>query len=123
MLTVEGHPFAGQPVMLSEFGGTTFSGREGDWGYGQLGSAEEFAQHYRAVLEAVRSSELLAGFCYTQFADTFQEANGLLYMDRTPKFPIEEIASATRGPGHAYSPVLDLPDDEDVGEGSEPTSV
>ena len=44
-----------------------------------------------------RGSELLAGFCYTQFADTYQEANGLLYADRTPKFPIEQIAEATRG--------------------------
>jgi hypothetical protein len=41
---------------------------------------------------------LLAGFCYTQFTDTYQEANGLLTMDRTPKFPIEQIAIATRGP-------------------------
>ena len=32
---------------------------------------------------------------YTQFADTYQEANGLLYADRTPKFPIEEIRAAT----------------------------
>ena len=46
----------------------------------------------------VTSLELLAGFCYTQFADTYQEANGLLYADRTPKFPIENIALATRGP-------------------------
>ena len=40
------------------------------------------------VLETVRSLSLLAGFCYTQFADTYQEANGLVYADRTPKIPI-----------------------------------
>ena len=49
----------------------------------------------------MRSLPLLAGFCYTQFADTYQEANGLLYADRTPKFPIEQIALATRGPQNA----------------------
>ncbi len=49
-------------------------------------------------MEAVRSPPLLAGFCYTQFADTYQEANGLLYADRTPKFPLDQIAEATRGP-------------------------
>jgi hypothetical protein len=38
---------------------------------------------------------MFSGFCYTQFADTFQEANGLLYADRTPKFPIEQICAAT----------------------------
>jgi hypothetical protein len=41
---------------------------------------------------------LLAGFCYTQFTDTYQEANGLLYADRTPKFPLDRIACATSGP-------------------------
>jgi hypothetical protein len=40
---------------------------------------------------------MLSGFCYTQFADTYQEANGLLYADRSPKIPIERIALATRG--------------------------
>ena len=49
----------------------------------------------------VRSLNVLAGFCYTQFADTYQEANGLLYADRTPKFPIEDIALAVQGPGTA----------------------
>jgi len=39
---------------------------------------------------------LFSGFCYTQFADTFQEANGLLTADRTPKIPIEQIARAIR---------------------------
>jgi hypothetical protein len=39
----------------------------------------------------------LAGFCYTQFTDTYQEANGLLYADRTPKMPLHEVALATAG--------------------------
>jgi hypothetical protein len=46
----------------------------------------------------VRTLPVLAGFCYTQFADTYQEANGLLTADRTPKVPLAEIARATRGP-------------------------
>jgi hypothetical protein len=49
------------------------------------------------LLAAVRSSIVLAGFCYTQFADTYQEANGLLTADRRPKFPLELIAAATTG--------------------------
>jgi hypothetical protein len=40
---------------------------------------------------------VFSGFCYTQFADTYQEANGVLYADRTPKFSIGQIAAATRG--------------------------
>ena len=53
----------------------------------------------------MRSIALFSGFCYTQFADTYQEANGLLYADRTPKIPMDVIAEATRGtPGSVASP-------------------
>jgi hypothetical protein len=123
MLTVEGHPFAGQPVMLTEFGGIALAESDRAWGYGRVESAARFAEHYKALLAAVRSSELLAGFCYTQFADTYQEANGLLYSDRTPKIPIEEIAAATRGPQAtlASAPAPESPtedDEEDPGGGT-----
>ena len=53
---------------------------------------------FTALLSAVRNLPALAGFCYTQFADTYQEANGLLTMDRTPKIPIEHVSDAVRGP-------------------------
>ena len=45
----------------------------------------------------MHSIGLLSGFCYTQFADTYQEANGLLFADRRPKAPLDRIANATRG--------------------------
>ena len=60
-------------------------------------SSKVFQERYTKLLAAVRSLPMLAGFCYTQFADTYQEANGLLNPDRTPKFPIEDIARATGG--------------------------
>jgi len=86
------------PVMLTEFGGIALSEDAGaSWGYSRASSAGELAQRYGNLLGAVRSLELLAGFCYTQFADTYQETSGLLYADRTPKIPIEQIAKATRG--------------------------
>jgi hypothetical protein len=44
----------------------------------------------------VNETFMFSGFCYTQFADTFQEANGLLNADRTPKLPFEVISAATR---------------------------
>jgi hypothetical protein len=61
-------------------------------------SAEEFAHQYERLLSAVRNLGLMAGFCYTQFSDTYQEANGLLYADRRPKIPMRDIAAATAGP-------------------------
>jgi beta-galactosidase/beta-glucuronidase len=88
-----------QPILLTEFGGIAFHrDRAHTWGYSRVEDAEDLARKYYKLLSAVRGCPLLAGFCYTQFTDTYQEANGLLYMDRTPKFPIEQIAVATRGP-------------------------
>jgi beta-galactosidase/beta-glucuronidase len=98
ILVLEGHPHAEHPIVLSEFGGIAFaSGDVRTWGYSRSRSADEFRAKYTELLAVVRSLALLAGFCYTQFADTYQEANGLLYADRTPKFPLEDIAAATRG--------------------------
>jgi beta-galactosidase/beta-glucuronidase len=86
------------PVVLSEFGGMACgSDAPGAWGYSRCATPQELGQSYSHLLETVRSLDLLAGFCYTQFADTYQEANGLLHADRTPKLPLEQIAAATRG--------------------------
>ncbi|HYO08628.1 MAG TPA: glycoside hydrolase family 2 TIM barrel-domain containing protein [Tepidisphaeraceae bacterium] len=86
------------PIMLTEFGGIAFSrDTQHTWGYKRAASQKEFQQQYTDLLAAVRSMPVFAGFCYTQFTDTYQEANGLLYMDRTPKFPIGDIAKATSG--------------------------
>lgn len=92
------------PLVLSEFGGIALArDTDGTWGYSRSMDAEEFAGHYRRLLEAVRSVEALAGFCYTQFTDTYQEANGLLHADRSPKIPLEAIHAATCGTSN-FSP-------------------
>ncbi|HEU5022601.1 MAG TPA: glycoside hydrolase family 2 TIM barrel-domain containing protein [Bryobacteraceae bacterium] len=87
-----------QPIMITEFGGIAYS-RDvlHTWGYSRADSPEDFANRYFHLLTAVRSVPNLAGFCYTQFTDTYQETNGLLYADRTPKFQLDAIALATRG--------------------------
>jgi hypothetical protein len=98
LLTLEGHPHAGQPIVLSEFGGSALARDAAPtWGYSRATSSEELATTYEALLTVVGSLPMLAGFCYTQFADTYQEANGLLYADRTPKFTLDRMARATRG--------------------------
>ncbi|HVH45588.1 MAG TPA: glycoside hydrolase family 2 TIM barrel-domain containing protein, partial [Labilithrix sp.] len=105
-LVIDGTTIADLPVVLSEFGGIAVtpeaSGYGSDagsatWGYSATQSADELGHRYRRLLHRVRGLELLAGFCYTQFADTYQEANGLLYADPRPKFPLAEIAAATSG--------------------------
>jgi beta-galactosidase/beta-glucuronidase len=97
LLVLEGQPQADHPIVLSEFGGIACSTDPRTWGYSSCATGEELRQRYSKLLESVRSLDLLSGFCYTQFADTYQEANGLLYADRRPKFPLEAIAEATRG--------------------------
>ena len=98
LLVLEEERHQDQPIVLTEFGGICASEDvDGTWGYSRAASGTDLAERYRALLAAVSSLPLLSGFCYTQFADTYQEANGLLRADRTPKFPLEEIAAATRG--------------------------
>lgn len=82
------------PVVLSEFGGIAFSDdRRGTWGYSRSHDAGELERRLHALFTVVRAQDILAGYCYTQFADTYQEANGLLFADRTPKLPLERIAA------------------------------
>lgn len=102
VLTLDGYPHQGQPIMLTEFGGIACTKPEeqsNTWGYARSDNALEFQRQYAALLQTVNQVEMFSGFCYTQLTDTFQEANGLLYIDRTPKFPIWAIASATLGRG------------------------
>jgi beta-galactosidase/beta-glucuronidase len=100
VLTLDGYPHQGQPIMLTEFGGIAYTQPEESihtWGYARSSNASELQVQYTTLLETVNKVEMFSGFCYTQLTDTFQEANGLLYVDRTPKFPLEAIAAATLG--------------------------
>lgn len=90
---------AGEPIMLTEFGGVSFTETdiEGAWGYSSAHDAADFEARVGGLLDAVRSSPILSGFCYTQLTDTGQETNGLLRADRTPKIPIESIRRLVLG--------------------------
>jgi beta-galactosidase/beta-glucuronidase len=87
-----------RPIVLSEFGGIAFApGDRKAWGYSRCETAQDLMQQYRDLLEVVRSLPSLAGFCYTQFTDTYQEANGLLYANREPKAQFADFWAATAG--------------------------
>lgn len=87
----------GRPVLVSEFGGIGLTDDPGAWGYSMARDPEELVRRYAAQCRALLRSEALSGFCYTQLTDTYQEVNGLLRMDRTPKAPLERLALATAG--------------------------
>jgi hypothetical protein len=99
MLSLGGE-HTGQPIVLTEFGGIACAPERGPdfWGYSVAGSIGELESRFEALMDVVRHLPALAGFCYTQLTDTYQEANGLLFMDRRPKFPVERMADAVRGP-------------------------
>ncbi|MFO1455963.1 MAG: glycoside hydrolase family 2 TIM barrel-domain containing protein [Steroidobacteraceae bacterium] len=120
ILTLDGFPHRGQPLCLTEFGGIALfeDGRrpgvacgddaaaaDGTWGYAATGNAAEFERLCTALIEVARTTAMFSGFCYTQFADTFQEANGLLRADRSPKFPLGRMAAAVRADAPTRPPL------------------
>ena len=98
ILTLDGYPHRGQPIMLTEFGGIAFvkhgEGR-GAWGYSVASDEADFLRRYGGLMHVATHAPLFSGFCYTQFTDCFQEANGLLTAEREPKAPLEEIRRIT----------------------------
>jgi hypothetical protein len=89
---------AGEPVVLSEFGGLTLDTGEGEtWhGYGVVTDAGSLLKGYRELVDALLDSPAIAGFCYTQLTDTLQEKNGLVTEDRTPKIEAREVRRINR---------------------------
>jgi beta-galactosidase/beta-glucuronidase len=99
-LSVKGTIRGDEPVVLTEFGGISFSRTPAPgvlFAYGTVRDETEFVQRYGDLLGAVLRCRGLAGFCYTQLCDTEQEANGLLYADRTPKVDPAAIREITQG--------------------------
>ena len=98
------------PVILSEFGGIALieeGERERGWGYSRVQDAEQLAAAYEGLMRALYAGRGIAGFCYTQLTDTFQERNGILTAERQPKVDVARIASATRGKRKAVAMDVD----------------
>lgn len=102
-------PDVERPLVLSEFGGVRFtppvdgasSAPEGaTWGYSTASDADDYARRLGDLLGAATAcveAGGLVGWCYTQLADTLQEANGLVTEDRTPKLPLEQLRALVTG--------------------------
>lgn len=85
-------------IVLSEFGGIAYSSdKQTTWGYSRSDTQTDFLNNFTELMNAVHSLGILTGFCYTQLTDTYQEANGLLYINRQPKADVRQIRAAVRG--------------------------
>ncbi len=77
----------GQPLFVSEYGGTRWAPGQEGWGYGQAPvSPEEVISRIRGLTDALLDNPAVLGLCYTQLTDVEQEKNGLYTYDRQPKF-------------------------------------
>lgn len=97
VLLLDGMTYHQKPIMITEFGGIKLSKEAGSWGYSEVKSPEELSVRYSELMAVIHSLSVLGGFCYTEFTDVYQEANGLFWMDRTPKFSLELMRKATDG--------------------------
>ena len=77
--------------------GTPFGFSTENWGYDNAASGNHLVERYSALWDAVRASDVLAGACWTQLTDTYQEVNGLLRADRSPKAELALLYAATTG--------------------------
>ncbi|EYT80143.1 glycoside hydrolase [Streptomyces sp. Tu 6176] len=85
------------PLMITEFGGLSLRADESSFSYTRTSSDTQYAALLGELFAALRSSQVVAGFCYTQFMDTAQETNGLLFPDGSPKLPLETIRQIVTG--------------------------
>ncbi len=89
-----GDPVRGeQPLMVTEFGGLTYTPEAGDrwFGYRTVASAGDLLAAYERLVAALVASDQVTGFCYTQLTDTEQEVNGLLTETREHKLDPAEV--------------------------------
>ncbi len=85
------YKYKNEPIIYSEVGGIAFD-FHGDmepkaWGYSVVNSGEDLLQKVVNVLKLFdKRKDWIHGFCYTELYDQFQEINGLLTINREPKF-------------------------------------
>lgn len=85
-----GYKYNGQPVVMSEYGGISLNS-EG-WFYGKhVANEDEFLERFEGITNAIKQTNYICGFCYTQLTDVQQEINGLVYENRENKFSEKAI--------------------------------
>ena len=82
----KGYKYQGQPILIDEFGGISFTQKNKGWGYGKAAkSSDEYIRRIEGLYKVLSEIPEVQGYCYTQLTDVKQEINGLYTMDRLPK--------------------------------------
>lgn len=95
----DGYKYAGQPVLITEYGGIAFAKDSvgESWGYSfPVADTKEFVERYQTITAGFRALPYVQGYCYTQLTDVFEEVNGLLDMERNFKLPSEDVRKINR---------------------------
>ena len=83
------------PLILSECGGIGYINEtptdELFSSGGLPKTPQPFPEPFQELANALAKIDELQGFVWTQLTDIQQEVNGLLYFDRTPKLPLDQI--------------------------------
>lgn len=86
---------SGLPLVLSECGGIGYvnvTTTDELFAYGDLPETPAaLSERIQELANALTQIDELQGFVWTQLTDIQQEINGLLYFDRTPKLPLDQI--------------------------------
>jgi len=96
-------PYAGQPFFVSEFGGIWWNpnaehGRD-SWGYGErCQTEEEVYARFEGLCNVLLDDPHMFGYCYTQLTDIYQEQNGVVNFDRSPKLDLERLRQVQQRP-------------------------
>ena len=95
-----GYKYEGQPILYDEFCGIGLNINECEegWGYGDsTKTKEQFFERYKGLIKNAFESPHLAGWCMTQLTDVYIEVNGLLTMDRKPKYNVDKLKEVNEG--------------------------
>jgi len=93
-------PYEGQPYVVDEYGGTSWSVNyekanypssmlPWEWGYGK--SAQMMEKHIEELTNVLLNNPGISGFCYTQLTDVEYEINGIYTYKRKLKFNAERL--------------------------------
>jgi beta-galactosidase/beta-glucuronidase len=102
-------PYAGQPYLVSEFGGIWWDpeaagaaagdDRYDSWGYGdRVRDEAEFQERFAGLTGALLGDPAMFGYCYTQLTDVMQERNGIYRFDRSSKIDVDAVRRAQLRP-------------------------